>query len=66
MIPSKRDRKAPIPHDRAAYRERHRVGNLLCRVKDFTRITLRDCETSRRYARFVSLAFAIIDIQPRP
>src|SRR4051794_16438875 len=41
VIPSKRNRKTPIPHDRAAYRQRHRVENLFCRIKDFTRITVR-------------------------
>src|SRR4051794_18240270 len=31
-IPSRRNRKAPIPHDREAYRTRHRVENLFCRI----------------------------------
>ena len=66
VIPSKRNRKAPIPHDRAAYRERHRVENLFCRVKDFTRAKLRKCKTSRSYAGFVSLAFALINLQLCP
>jgi transposase len=66
VIPSKRNRKAPIPHDRAAYRERHRVENLFCRVKAFTRATLRKCKTSRSYAGFVSLAFALINLQLWP
>jgi transposase len=63
VIPSKRNRKAPIPHDRAAYRERHRVENLFCRIKDYGRIVLRKCKTSRSYAGFVSLAFALDNIQ---
>jgi transposase len=63
VIPSKRNRKAPIPHDRAAYRERHRVENLFCRIKDYGRIVLRKCQTSRSYAGFVSLAFALVNVQ---
>ena len=63
VIPSKRNRKMPIPHDRATYRERHRAENLFCRIKDFTRITLRKCKTSRSYAAFASLAFALINLQ---
>ena len=63
MIPSRRNRKAPIPHDRAAYKARHRVENLFCRIKDYGRIVLRKCKTSRSYAGFVSLAFARINIQ---
>jgi transposase len=66
VIPSKRNRKAPIPHDRARYRARHRIENLFCRVKDYTRIVLRKDKTSRSYAGFVSLAFALINIQLCP
>jgi transposase len=66
VIPSKRNRKVPIPHDRTAYRERHRVENLFCRIKDFGRIVLRKCKTSRSYAGFVSLAFALINLQLCP
>ena len=63
VIPSKRNRKVQIPHDRERYRTRHRIENLFCRVKDWTRIILRKDKTSRSYAGFVSLAFALINIQ---
>jgi transposase len=66
VIPSKRNRKVPIPHDRARYRARHRIENLFCRAKDYTRIVLRKDKTSRSYAGFVSLAFALINIQLCP
>jgi transposase len=66
VIPAKRNRKAPIPHDRQAYKRRHKVENLFGRIKDFTRITLRKCKTSRSYAAFVSLAFALVNIQLCP
>ena len=66
VIPSKRNRKVPIPHDQVRYRTRHRVENLFSRVKDYTRITLRKDKTSRSYAGFVSLAFALINIQLCP
>jgi transposase len=66
VIPSKRNRKTPIPHDRARYRARHRIENLFCRVKDYTRIILRKDKTSRSYAGFVSLAFTLINIQLCP
>jgi transposase len=45
------------------YRSRHRIENLFSRVKDYTRITLRKDKTSHSYAGFVSLAFALINIQ---
>ena len=63
VIPSKRNRKVPVPHDHDAYETRHKVENLFCRTKDFTRITLRKCKTSRSYAGFVSLAFTLINVQ---
>ncbi len=63
VIPSKRNRKVPIPHDRDTYKKRHRVENLFCRIKDFTRIVLRKCKTSCSYAAFVSLAFTLVNIQ---
>lgn len=66
VIPSKRNRKAPRPHDRAAYRERHLVENLFCRIKDFTRIVLRKGKTTRSYAGFVSLAFTLVNLQLCP
>jgi transposase len=46
-----------------AYKARHNVENLFCRIKDFGRIVLRKCKTSRSYAGFVSLAFALVNIQ---
>jgi transposase len=66
VIPSKRNRKVPIPHDQQAYKRRHLIENLFGRIKDFTRIILRKCKTSRSYAAFVSLAFALINIQLCP
>ena len=66
VIPSKQNRKAPIPHDRQACKSRHKVENLFCRIKDFTRIVLRKGKTSRSYAGFVSLAFALVTINLCP
>ena len=66
VIPSKRNRKVPIPHDPQAYRSRHRIENLFCRIKDYGRITLRKDKTERSYAAFLSLAFALVNIQLCP
>ena len=66
VIPAKRNRKVPIPHDRARYRTRHRIENRFGRVKDYTRIILRKDKTACSYAAFVSLAFALINIQLCP
>ena len=66
VTPAKRNRKVPIPHDRVRYRTRHRIENLFGRVKDYTRITLRKDKTSRSYAGFVSLAFALVNMRLCP
>ena len=36
-IPSKRNRKIPIPHDAVLYRQRHRIENMFGRLKDWQR-----------------------------
>ncbi|SEJ59847.1 Transposase DDE domain-containing protein [Sphingobium sp. AP50] len=34
-IPSKRNRRIAIPHDRILYRQRHRIENMFGRLKDW-------------------------------
>jgi transposase len=65
-IPNRADQPENPDFDRAAYRRRNAVENLFGRVKDWTRIVLRKDKTSRSYAGFVSLAFALINIQLCP
>jgi transposase len=45
VIPSQRNRKVPIPHDRTRYRTSHRIENLFGLIKYFTRIVLRKHKT---------------------
>lgn len=40
-IPSKANRKTPIPHDIALYRQRHRIENKFGKLKDWRRIHTR-------------------------
>ena len=40
-IPSKTNRKIPIPHDRTLYRQRHRIENMFGKLKDWRRIHTR-------------------------
>lgn len=40
-IPGRRNRKAPVRHDRRRYRDRWRVEAAFCRLKDFRRIATR-------------------------
>ena len=37
-IPSKTNRKIPIPHDTVLYRQRHRIENMFGKLKDWRRI----------------------------
>ncbi len=38
IIPSKSNRKQPFSFDRKSYKQRHRIENAFCRLKDFRRI----------------------------
>jgi len=40
-IPSRRNRKTPIPHDAALYRKRHNIENMFGRLKAWRRIATR-------------------------
>ncbi len=37
-IPSRVNRKIPIPHNRTLYRQRHKIENMLGKLKDWRRI----------------------------
>jgi transposase len=40
-IPSKSNRKIPIPHDKVRYRNRHKIENMFGKLKDWRRIHTR-------------------------
>jgi transposase len=40
-IPAKSNRKIQIPHDKALYRKRHKIENMLGKLKDWRRIHTR-------------------------
>lgn len=58
VIPSTTSRKAPIPYDANAYRERNRVERMWCRLKDFRRIATRYDKLARNYLSSVLIAAA--------
>ena len=49
VIPSTTSRRAPIPYDLAAYKDRNRVERMWCRLKDFRRIATRYDKLARNY-----------------
>jgi len=51
-IPSKKNRRQPIPHDAALHRQRHRIEIMFGRLKDCRRI-------ATHYDRCAELFFAI-------
>jgi putative transposase len=49
VIPNRSNRKQPFSFSKKAYRERHRVKNAFCRLKDFRRIVTRYDRLARNY-----------------
>jgi len=60
VIPNKSNRKQPFRFDRTSYRQRHRVENAFCRLKDFRRIATRYDRLARNFLASVCLVAAIV------
>jgi transposase len=58
-IPSKTNRKAPIPHDAMLYRRRH-IENMFGRLKDWRRIHTRYDRCAHTFMSSIALAAAVI------
>lgn len=63
VIPSKADRKAPIPHDTDMYKWRHLVENLFQKIKEFRRIATRYDKTDTSYAATLHLVGAFLAVK---
>ena len=59
-IPSKSNRKIPIPHDRTLYRQRHRVENMFAKIKDWRRIHTRYDRSAHTFMSAICIAATII------
>ena len=59
-IPSRSNRKLPIPHDTALYRQRHRIENMFGRLKDWRRIHTRYDRCAHTFMSAIVLAATII------
>ena len=59
-IPSKSNRKAPIPHDAVLYKQRHRIENMFGRLKDWRRVHTRYDRCAHAYFSAICIAAAII------
>jgi transposase len=56
VIPGRRTRKRRIAYDKNRYRERHRVENAFCRLKDFRRVATRYDKLANNFLSAVALA----------
>jgi len=59
-IPSKANRKAPIPHDKTLYRQRHKIENMFGRLKDWRRIHTRYDRCAHTFMSAICIAATVI------
>jgi putative transposase len=60
VIPSKRNRKVPIPHDAGIYKHRNQIERCFSRLKHFRRFATRYDRRTTHFTGFVHLAAAMI------
>ena len=63
VIPSKRNRKVPIPHDEEAYKWRHLVENYFSKIKEFRAVNTRYDKTDTSYEATWCIAATIIELR---
>lgn len=56
VIPSKINRKAPIPHDRRLYRERNLIERMFSKLKHWRRVATRYDKTALSFLSFIQIA----------
>ncbi|RSU52456.1 IS5 family transposase [Sphingobium yanoikuyae] len=59
-IPSKKNRKVPIPHDAALYRQRHKIENMFGKLKEWRRIHTRYDRCAHTFMSAICIAAAVI------
>jgi transposase len=59
-IPSKSNRKIPISHDAALYKQRHRIENMFGRLKDWRRVHTRYDRCAHTFFSAICIAAAVI------
>ena len=59
-IPSKANRRVPVPYDRILYRQRHRIENMFGRLKDWRRIHTRYDRCAHTFMSSICIAAAVI------
>lgn len=59
-IPSRSNRKVPIPHDKDLYRQRHKIENMFGRLKDWRRVATRYDRCAHTFFSTIAIAAAVI------
>ena len=59
-IPSKANRKIPIPHDKDLYRQRHKIENMFGKLKDWRRIATRYDRCAHTFLSAIAIAATVI------
>jgi transposase len=59
-IPSKANRKVPIPHDVVLYKQRHKIENMFGKLKDWRRIHIRYDRCAHTFFSSICIAAAVI------
>jgi putative transposase len=60
VIPNRSNRKQPFSFSKRSYRERHRIENAFCRLKDFRRIFTRYDRLAQNFLASICLAATIV------
>jgi transposase len=60
VVPNRSNRKQPFQFDKISYKQRHRIENAFCRLKDFRRIATRYDRLARNFLASVCLVGAIV------
>jgi len=59
-IPSRKNRKVPIPHDEKFYKDRHKIEIMFGRLKDWRRIATRYDRSPTVFLSAIALAAIVI------
>ena len=60
IVPNRSNRKQPFSFDKKSYKQRHRIENAFCRIKDIRRIATRYDRLARNFLASVCLVAAIV------
>ena len=60
VVPNRSNRKQPFSFDKKSYKQRHRIENAFCRIKDFRRIATRYDRLARNFLASICLVAAIV------